>query len=92
MKKLLVLMLSAVLTLSLAACGGNGDPTDAGDEAAPQESASMDQGVTKEDLLADATEVTVENMMNDINNNMAKANTMYMGKTFLISGDTITSG
>ena len=92
MKKIWLFLLTVSMLFCLAACAGDGDTTGAGDGTAPQESASMDQDVTKEDLLAGATEVTVANIMNDINNNMAKANMMYMDKTFLISGDTITSG
>ena len=86
MKKIWLFLLTVSMLFCLAACAGDGDTTGAGDGTAPQESASMDQDVTKEDLLAGATEVTVANIMNDINNNMAKANTLYMDKTFLISG------
>lgn len=67
MKKLLALMLTAALALSLVACGGGGGT---GDTNTPS---GGDSTPTKEELLESATNVTLGTIGKEIRDNKAKA-------------------
>lgn len=80
MKKLLALMLAAVLALSLVACGGGGE---AGDNNTP---GGGDSTPTKEELLESATNVTIGTIGKEIRDNKLKAEQTYVGNSFIIGG------
>ena len=94
MKKLLALLLVAALALSLVACGGD---SGAGDTNTPkdtpstgnEDTASADTpsgGMTKEEMLEQATEYTAGEIAGDTGSNIAKAKQTYCEKTLSIYG------
>ena len=89
MKKLLALMLAAALALSLVACGGGG----AGDNNTPNtgsdDTTSTDtpsDGMTKEEMLEQATECDAAEIAGETANNVARATQTYCGKILSIKG------
>lgn len=72
MKKLLTILLVAVLALSLAACGGGSDTPEA---------ATM----TKDEMLKDATEVTMSELYDSTYNNVLKAKEDYCDKVIQVT-------
>ena len=102
MKKLLALILAAVLALSLVACGGGGG---AGDTNTTNDTPSTGNGdttstdtpigggddstsgMTKEEMLEQAIECTASDISNDTVENIAKATQTYCGKVLSIKGE-----
>lgn len=89
MKKLLALILAAALALSLVACGGGG----AGDNNTPNtgsdDTTSTDtpsDGMTKEEMLEQATECDAAEIAGETANNVARATQTYCGKILSIKG------
>lgn len=94
MKKILALMLAAALTLSLVACGGG---SGAGDTNTPNDTPSTENGdttstdtpgggMTKEEMLEQATEYTAGEIAGDTGDNIAKAKQTYCEKILSIYG------
>lgn len=90
MKKILVLMLAAALALSLVACGGD---SGAGDNNTPsggnRDTTSTDTpsgGMTKEEMLEQATECDAAEIAGETANNVARATQTYCGKILSIKG------
>lgn len=81
MKKILALLLVAVMCLSLAACGGNGEDN-------KKETEATNETVSNEDVWNSAEEITAEQLWDNIGGNAAKAET-YVGKTLKITGTVI---
>ena len=77
MKKLLALILAAALALALVACGGD---SGAGDTNTPS------GGMTKEEMLEQATECDAAKIAGETANNIARATQTYCGKTLSIKG------
>lgn len=74
MKRLMALLLAAVLALSLAACGGgeSNSETNNNDEV--------------NELLNNADELDLSEMNETVLNNMADANSTYVGNTYKVEG------
>lgn len=86
MKRGLALLLAAALSLSLAACG----------EAAKEsekDSASNDTDTTVDEMLEVAEEIDIGTIMVQIDNNQVKAESMYIGNIYKVTGiiDNISS-
>ena len=81
MKKILALLLAAVMCLSLAACGGDGTDNKTENEA-------TNEAVSNEDIWNSAEEISAEKLWENIGGNAAKAET-YVGKTLKITGTVI---
>ncbi len=73
MKKLLALLMVVILSVSLCACGSedNGSET-----TAPTEEPT----ISKEDILAQAQDVTLGEILSEIQNNEVRAEELYEGK------------
>lgn len=99
MKKLLALMLAAALALSLVACGGdsgagdnntpsggNGDTTSTDTPSGGGEDDETEKPtMTKEEMLGIATELDAIELDSTLIDNMAKANSTYVGNTYTFS-------
>ena len=102
MKKLLALILTAALTLSLVACGGGGTGdtnTPSGGNGGATSTDTPNGGgedstssVTKEELLDQATKCSAATINNDTLDNVARAKQTYCGKTLLIKGQITEIG
>ena len=79
MKKMVALLLAAVMCLSLAACGSN-EHTDV-----PQENETQAQA-TKDELLAQAKEVDANDINNACYENLVKAKSDYCNQTLQLTG------
>lgn len=85
MKKMVALLLAAVMCLSLAACGSN-EHTDV-----PQENETQAQA-TKDELLAQAKEVDANDINNACYENLVKAKSDYCNQTLQLTGMIKTFG
>ncbi len=72
MKKTLSLILALVLCLSLCACGGGHNPSETTDPT----KATM----TQEEMLAQAQDITLGEILSEIENNEVRAEELYEGK------------
>ena len=91
MKKLLALMLAAALALSLVACGGGGGAGDNNTSSGGNgDTTSTDTpsggGMTKEEMLEQAIELTAVDIASDTTGNIARATQEYCGKIFSMKG------
>ena len=80
MKKLVALLLSAILIIGLVGCGS----ISGSDEGETTEK----QTASKEELLAEAETVTADELLNEIGGNKAKA-ASCVGKTYCITGHVV---
>ncbi len=93
MKKLLSLVLAALMLLSFAACSGNsgkgGQTANATKEPTEASSAepTKEPKMSKEEMLEIAVEAKDYEINNAIHDNVAKAQYSYCGKVLLITGD-----
>ena len=79
MKKLLALMLAAVLALSLVACGGG---SETGDNNTPSGGEDSTPSMTKEEMLETATALNLAELRNEFNENKVRAESTYIGNIF----------
>ena len=80
MKRFVALLLSVTIIIGLVGCGSSSTPN--GSESTEKQIAS------KEELLAEATTVTADELLNEIGGNKAKA-ASYVGKTYCITGHVL---
>lgn len=86
MKKLLALALAAALALSLVACGGgSGDATSTDTSNGGEDNTQASDSITKEEMLGIATELDAIELDSTMIDNMAKANSTYVGNTYIFS-------
>ncbi len=78
MKKILPLILAAVLMLSLAACGGGRDTTSGGSNS-----------MTKEEMLEQAEAVTREDLFGAAESNIVSAKETYGGKLIIFTAQVL---
>ncbi len=87
MKKLLALMLAAALALSLVACGGSGGTGDTNTSSGDTTGTDTPSGgMTKEEMLEQATECSAAEIAGETANNVARATQTYCGKILSIKG------
>lgn len=85
MKKLIALLLVAIMCLSLIACGDNNNAPEANET--PTESTTPEEvRMSKDEMLAVAEEYTAGDIQNDSIENIARAKQKYCNKTILLSG------
>jgi len=71
MKRIIIILLAAVLMLCMVACGGNGETNETGE-------------MSKEELLAVAIELNIAKMREDVDSNKSKAS-LYTGNVYLVT-------
>ncbi|MBQ8502820.1 MAG: hypothetical protein IJ491_00900 [Clostridia bacterium] len=84
MKKIIALLLAAIMCLSLIACGGNNAPET--NETPTETTAPEEVKMSKDEMLAIAEEYTAGDIQNDSIENIARAKQKYCNKTILLSG------
>lgn len=80
MKKLIALLLAAVMSLSLVACGGG---------EGKQSEASEETAMTMEELLEDAISTDMSTLENAAYENKVKAKQDYCDKPIIVSGTAL---
>lgn len=94
MKKLMSLLLVAVMLLSFAACSGNGGGQTAEATQEPTEAPTVEPTEepkkTMEEMLAEAAEVDFGDITHESINNLARAKSLYCNKTLLLSEYIVT--
>lgn len=83
MKKLLALLLVAVMSVSMVACG---EETTSAEENNTSTEENTSNVVTKDDMLAEALSVDYTTINNDSFENLAKAKSLYCNATLKLDG------
>lgn len=83
MKKILTLLLVAIMTISMVACG---ESTTSSEESNTSTEESTTNIATKEDMLAEALSVDYTTINNDSFENLAKAKSLYCNATLKLDG------
>ena len=91
MKKLIALLLAAILCLSLAACGSSPDAS-GNNDASQTESEETKTQLSKEELLTQAKEADANNINNECYENFIKAKNDYCNQTLQLKGIIKTFG
>ena len=81
MKKIIAFIMVAAMCLSFAACGGGDNGTDVSETTN-----SADSKISKEEMLASAEAVKIEDIEQETMSNLAKAKQSFCNKTLLLSG------
>ncbi len=83
MKKFLVLLMVAMMTISMVACG---EETTSAEENNTSTEENTSNVVTKDDMLAEALSVDYTTINNDSFENLAKAKSLYCNATLKLDG------
>jgi len=92
MKRLLALMLAAVMALSLVACGGGSGVGDNNDNNTPSsggEDSTTEPAMTREEMIEQATKVSIIDMHNDTMDNKLRAKEKYCNSPILVDGKVL---
>lgn len=84
MKKYIAILISAIISLSLFACGSG--QVESEDITESQTEATVASLASKDELLATAEATTLWAMVEDTNSNIARASNTYVGNTYLVWG------
>ena len=86
MKKMIALLLAAMMCLSLAACGGKDSPSAAEEDTASvePENSETEATLTKEEMLACAVEM--DDYASEMAENKLRAEEKYIGNVFYVTG------
>lgn len=86
MKKWIALLLAAVLVLSLAACSGQGSGDSKGGNPSDSQTDGNSHKENEEDVLENAQELDLNELNEKVMDNMASANSAYVGNTYQVGG------
>ena len=81
MKKLLILFMVAMMTISLVACG---------EETTSAESNETNASVTKEEILENASELNIAELKSSMMENQVKAQETFVGNSYTYAGYVLT--
>ncbi len=87
MKKAIVLLLALVMCLSFVACGGNDTSKQETTELPVTIEAPTEPIMTKEEMLAVATELDGNELLNAVMDNKLRAQETYVGNTYLYTAN-----
>ncbi len=92
MKKLICIFLMLAVFLTLCACGGEKAPanSDAAEQPPEVTDAPEAPAMSKDEMMAQATEFSMIDINNDTLSNIAKAKQLYCDKLMLLTGEAIT--
>ena len=86
MKKLILLVLSLAMVISLCACGGSGEtPNNNGTTTLVEENTGT-QNQTMDELLSSAIRLDNDSFLKECSSNIAKASNDYEGKPCIVEG------